>query len=132
VVINNQFSIRPLGGKSETPSAKVSNTSNQQGLKAKGFDSILKEKLDESKTLKFSKHAQGRLETRNIRLTEQQNQRLGEGVRKAQEKGVRDSLILCDNLAFVVSIKNQTVVTALNGEELKSNVFTNIDGAVIV
>ena len=53
-------------------------------------------------------------------------------VGKAREKGARDSLILMDNLALVVSIKNNTVITAVDEQSLKENVFTNIDSAVIV
>jgi flagellar operon protein len=132
MIINNQFPLKPVVGNEQNKTEQIVKKNNQEGIGSKSFDRILKDNLDESKSLKFSKHAQMRLENRNIRLTEQQNQRLGEGVKKAQEKGVKDSLILCDNLAFVVSVKNKTVVTALNGEELKTNVFTNIDGAVIV
>ncbi len=81
--------------------------------------------------VKFSKHAMNRLSLRNIELTQEQMQRLNQGKIEAGEKGIRDSLILVDQLAFIVNVPNNTVVTAMDQTENKSNVFTNIDGAVI-
>lgn len=81
--------------------------------------------------VKFSKHAVNRLNLRNIELTSDQMQRLQEGARQAGERGIKDSLILVDQLAFIVNVPNHTVVTAMDQTENNSNVFTNIDGAVI-
>lgn len=81
--------------------------------------------------VKFSKHAVNRLNLRNIELTSDQMQRLQEGARQAGERGIKDSLILVDQLAFIVNVPNHTVVTAMDQTEGSSNVFTNIDGAVI-
>lgn len=97
-----------------------------------GFESVLQETIGKSQELKFSKHAEIRLQARNINLTEGQKDRMKDAVSKAESKGVRDSLVLMDNLAFVVNVRNRTVITAVNSSELKENVFTNIDGAVIV
>lgn len=97
-----------------------------------GFEGILREKLSDSGEIKFSKHAEFRLQSRNISLTQAQKDKMKEAVAKAESKGVRDSLVLMDNLAFVVNVRNRTVITAANSNELKENVFTNIDGAVIV
>ncbi|MBQ8924535.1 MAG: hypothetical protein IJ053_07035 [Lachnospiraceae bacterium] len=85
----------------------------------------------ESDDVKFSKHANQRLESRNITLSPSQKLRLNEGVEKARDKSINDTLVMMDNLAFIVNVKNNTVVTALEQNE-DSNVFTNIDGAVIV
>lgn len=82
--------------------------------------------------LKFSKHASMRLEDRNISLSREQNERLESGVRKAGEKGIQDSLVIVDSLAFIVNIPNKTVVTALDKSEADGSIFTNIDGAVII
>jgi len=82
--------------------------------------------------LKFSRHALQRLQTRNITLTPGVVDRLQDAVERAASKGARDSLILMDELAFVVSVKNRTVITAMDGESIKEHVFTNIDSAVIV
>lgn len=95
------------------------------------FHEILKEKQTAiTPELKFSKHANERLASRNIDLTDDQYRRLETGARKANEKGIKESLVMIDNLAFVVSVKNNTVITAVNEGEEK--IFTNIDGAVII
>lgn len=81
--------------------------------------------------MKFSKHASQRLTSRNISLSEEQSRRLEDGVKQAGDKGIQESLVLVDSLAFIVNIPNKTVVTAMDQTETLSNVFTNIDGAVI-
>ena len=96
------------------------------------FNQVLQEELKKGEELKFSRHAQERLDLRKIQLTTRHLERLNEAVQKAQAKGARESLILIDDLAFVVSIKNKTVITAVDGDSRKENVFTNIDSAVIV
>lgn len=88
---------------------------------------VLKENTE--KTLKFSKHANQRLESRNIDLSGEVLQRLEDGTRKAQQKGIKESLVMIDNMAFIVNVPSSTVVTAIDENENK--VFTNIDGAVI-
>lgn len=94
------------------------------------FSSILNQKLAEERRVKMSKHAAMRLEARNINLSHEQLERLNNAVDKASAKGVRDTLVIMDNVAFVVNVNNRTVITAVNQAELKDNVFTNIDGAV--
>ncbi|TYP59925.1 TIGR02530 family flagellar biosynthesis protein [Thermosediminibacter litoriperuensis] len=94
------------------------------------FEKILEEKLDNQ--LKISKHAQLRMSSRNINLTPEQLKKLNSALDKAEKKGVRESLILMNDIAFIVSVKNRTIITAVDGPNLKENVFTNIDGAVIV
>ncbi len=80
----------------------------------------------------FSKHAAQRAVQRGVDLSENSLSRLEEGVRMAEAKGLNDTLILVDGTAFLVSIKNNKVITTVNHDELKGNVFTNIDGTVIV
>lgn len=94
------------------------------------FESVLQGKINRESEIKFSKHAELRLQTRNINLSQAQKDKISEAVKKAEAKGVKDPLILMENMAFVVNVKNRTVITAVNSDELKSNVFTNIDGAV--
>ena len=91
---------------------------------------VAKENPIVGSALKFSKHANERLASRNIDLTKEQLKRLETGAKKASEKGINESLVLVDNLAFIVNIKNNTVITAVNDGEDK--VFTNIDGAVVI
>lgn len=100
------------------------------------FESILKDKqnfrIENNEKVKFSKHASIRLSERNIDLTNEQIDRLQEGTKLAQEKGINESLMLLDDLAFIVNVKNNTVITAMDSTNTDERVFTNIDGAVIV
>lgn len=96
------------------------------------FGQVLEQNLAKSGELKFSAHAQARIQSRNISLTSQDLARLTQGVAQAAAKGSRESLVLKDDLAFVVSVKNSTVITAVDAASMKGNVFTNIDSAVIV
>jgi flagellar operon protein len=96
----------------------------------KSFADTLRETTGAEK-LHFSKHALERLQRRGIELDPATMQRLGEGVARAAGKGSRDSLVLVDGTAFVVSVRNHTVITAVGPEHMKDNVFTNIDSAVI-
>ncbi len=106
-------------------------TQRKQNVTAGNFESILKQQAGIGE-IKFSKHAELRLQSRNISLSQAQKDKMKEAVAKAESKGVKDSLVLMDDLAFVVNIRNRTVITAANSNELKESVFTNIDGAVIV
>ena len=106
-------------------------TKNQKNLE-KSSEISFAEILKEKQGLKFSKHAAMRLENRNINLTDEQNNRLRSGVQKASEKGINESLVIVDSLAFIVNVPNKTVVTAMDQKEAADNIFTNIDGAVII
>lgn len=92
------------------------------------FADILKGKLDGG--VKISKHAQTRMEMRNMKLTESIREKLCNAIDKANEKGVKDTLIVMEQMAFVVNVRNRTVITAMNSKDMRDNVFTNIDGAV--
>jgi flagellar operon protein len=92
------------------------------------FADLLRSKVD---GVRFSGHAIERIQRRNIPLDGPVAARLQAGVDKAAAKGVRESLVLVDDTAFVVSVRNRTVVTAVDREHMKEHVFTNIDGAVI-
>ena len=128
--ITNRFtSIEQVTGE-YLRSAKSSRADNSSQA---SFEEILHKKQNQrSSELKFSKHASMRLEERNISLTEEQNARLEDGVAKAGEKGIRESIVMMDSLAFIVNVPNKTVVTAMDQAETQNNIFTNIDGAVII
>ncbi len=81
--------------------------------------------------IKFSAHAQTRLQSRQISLDSSHISRLQGAVQRAAGKGSRDALVLMDDLAMVVSVANRTVITVVDKENMKQNVFTNIDSAVI-
>ncbi|NLJ91087.1 MAG: flagellar protein [Clostridiales bacterium] len=112
--------------------SRKASSSNTKESNKPSFSSLLinaKTDLDNSK-LKFSKHASLRLDSRNIEISDSQMKRLEEGTKIAKEKGVKDSLVLVDDIAFIVNTKSNTVVTAVN--EAEEKVFTNIDGTVII
>ena len=99
----------------------------------KSFQEILESRQAKgTEEVRFSKHAAGRLADRKIELTSSQLERLNEGAQKAQQKGIRESLVIVDQLAFIVNIPNSTVVTAMNQGDTAESIFTNIDGAVII
>jgi len=93
------------------------------------FSQVLEQKL---KTVNFSKHAENRIRSRNIDLSPDRMEQLNSAIDKAEAKGSRESLVVIDQTAFVVSVKNRTVITAADEAQLKENVFTNIDSAVIM
>jgi len=93
-----------------------------------GFSEVFKSKVD---GIRLSAHAETRIKSRNINLTPEIMDKLEKAVSGAAKKGARDSLILMKNLAFIVNVPNRTVVTAMDGESIRENVFTNIDSAVI-
>ncbi|MBE5849009.1 MAG: flagellar protein [Lachnospiraceae bacterium] len=97
----------------------------------RSFADVLEDKQKEVSVPKFSKHAVNRLSERNIEISEGLMERLSAGMQAAGQKGINESLVMVDQLAFIVNVKNQTVITALDGNETDQNVFTNIDGAVI-
>ena len=101
---------------------------------APGFDRMLADRLATQapvEPLRWSSHARDRLAQRGIQVTPDVAQRLEDAVATAAGKGSRDSLVLVDDLAFVVSVKNRTVITAVDKAGLKEQVFTNIDSAVL-
>jgi len=108
------------------PSAEIQKRQNVQSTGS--FQDILNEQLKSD--IKISKHAQMRMQMRNVNLTEAQREILAKAIDKADAKGIRDTLIVMDKMAFVVNVKNRTVITAISSSEMKENVFTNIDGAV--
>ncbi|HAR64517.1 MAG: hypothetical protein DKM50_10080 [Candidatus Margulisiibacteriota bacterium] len=81
--------------------------------------------------LEFSSHAIDRLQKRNLTVSAEQLSRLNNAVNKASDKGAKESLIMVDNLAMIVSITNRKVITAMDVAGMKENVITNIDSAVI-
>lgn len=118
--------VRPLPG--TAPKGKSA------GLKVNefAFEKALKNELEKSQSLKFSAHAEKRLRERNIVLAREDLAKIDSAVRQAEAKGSRESLIIYGDLALVASVRNKTVVTALDGKSLREHVFTNIDSAVIV
>lgn len=122
-IINGvQVPFIPIGG----PDGIKKSPIDQLGERS--FENILERELEK---VKFSKHAQDRLEARNIHLNEKDLVQIESAVAKAEAKGAQESLVLLRDMAFIISIKNKTVVTAMQGDTMRENVFTNIDSAVI-
>lgn len=102
------------------------------------FADVLNDRLAETtkpkteEPLKFSAHAKARLQSRNIDLNAEDMAQLQEAVKKVQAKGSKESLILSDKGAFLVSVENNTVITAMDRGSLKENVFTNIDSTIMI
>ncbi len=131
---NNFLSIDQLANQYLTNSRKTVKEAQENLV---SFQEILQKKSEAQDTgkaeqLKFSKHAAVRLTDRGIELTDAQLERLNDGAKKAGQKGIRDSLVIVDDLAFIVNVPNKTVVTAMDSRETQDNVFTNINGAVIM
>ena len=104
------------------PAAKTGTTGD--------FQKILEAKL--TPEIKISAHAQKRMAERGINLSPRDLAGIREAIGKAKTKGCRESLVVLDQVALVVSVENQTVITAVDARSLKENVFTNIDSAVFV
>ncbi len=120
--------VAPAAGTSPAPSQRRADAATQPS--GPSFAETLKAAGD-VQPLEFSRHALARVQRRGIELDQATLGRLSEGVGRAAGKGSRDSLVLVDGTAFVVSVSNRTVITAVGSEHMKDNVFTNIDSAVI-
>ena len=107
------------------------NQINKESDGNKSFKEVF-DQINRSDKVNFSKHAMQRLEKRNINLSTEDIDKISDAVNKAKNKGVKDALIILGDNAFITSIKNNMVITATSGKELKDSVFTNIDGAVII
>jgi len=104
----------------------------QEGVKSE-FDHVLGGALDQIKQpLKFSAHASQRLQERKIKLDPETMSRVSDAIDKAEAKGIEDTLVLTSEAALIVNVKNRTVITAMDKGSMNGNVFSNIDGAVIV
>lgn len=129
MTINN----RPIPSIKQVQSERQSLTPSKQSTSSStSFQNVLQQQMFQSQQVKFSKHASTRLDSRQINLSDEQMQRLNSGVDKAMAKGIKESLMLMDNIAMVVNVENRTVVTALDHSEATDHVFTNIDGAVVL
>ena len=90
------------------------------------------EQLKKVSGVKFSGHALERLEGRSLSLGQDQLQKIENALDQAEQKGARETLLICENLVLVASVDNRTVITAVGQEGLKDRVFTHIDSAVFI
>lgn len=126
------MSFRIINGKIvpiDLPTQEKVNTKPQGG---ESFSSIFENELSRVNEVKISGHAMERLRSRNIELNGEDMRKLTDAIEKADSKGARESLLLYKDVAFIASIRNKTIITAIDKDNAKDNVFTNIDSAVIV
>lgn len=125
---------RKSPGESEIKKGEFDQSLNQAIEKTKQSDArINPANLEQiSQGLKFSAHATQRLRDRQISFDPEMMTKMNDAINKAEAKGVQDTLILTDKAALIVNVPNRTVVTAMDKNNLNGNIFTNIDGAVII
>jgi len=112
---------------------RVPQQGREKGKELKPFAEVLKQTIQpQQQKVRFSAHALKRIEQRQLELAGPTLDRLNEGLNRLNAKGSKHSLILMDNTAFVVSVRNRTVVTAIDQANSKQNIFTNIDSVAIV
>ncbi|MBP1561801.1 MAG: hypothetical protein J6C96_11270 [Oscillospiraceae bacterium] len=115
---------------------QVNQSGTAESPQSSDFAKELKNQLDalnSSKGVQFSKHAVERLNERNIDLSEDDRlDRLNRAVELAERKGSNDALVMIDTTAFLVSVKNNKVITTLTADDMQGNIFTNIDSTVIM
>ncbi len=122
----------PLQPTRKVQTQKVGKLQTQSAGSVKSFADVLQEQVNQSSGVKFSAHALNRLEERNLQIGTPEMARIKQGLQQLSAKGSRNSVILMDDTAFVVSVKNRTVVTAVDKATSVANVFTNIDSLAIV
>lgn len=112
---------------SALPVSKHRTNPTMLGTSQQSFQQILQDKV-----VRLSHHAELRLQQRGIKLEADQMAKIESAIDKAASKGAKDSLILFRDMAFIVNVKNRTIVTAMEGSSMKDNVFTQIDSAIII
>ena len=96
------------------------------------FAELLQNESNKAQSVQFSKHAAQRVQQRGIEMTDSLLNNLNRAVKKAQEKGAKDVVVIGESGAFIVNVPNNIVVTTMSGAEMKENIFTNIDSAVLM
>ncbi len=127
----NRLSVPIVTGVPIEPNVNKNEAINTNDEK-NSFKKILQEQINSASGVNFSNHAVNRVLERNINISESNLSRLNDGVKIAEEKGLNEPLILIDTAAYIVNIKNNTVITTVANDDLKGSVFTNIDGTVII
>jgi flagellar operon protein len=137
--IQNLIPTKPTEIKKSDGSAQESSFKEALGEALKGNEAktpvmtpAVQAKKPEAPQLKFSNHAIERMHSRGISYSPDDLNRLGEAIQKAAAKGSKDTLVLMDSSALIVSVKNNTVVTVMDKNALKENVFTNIDSTIVM
>jgi flagellar operon protein len=110
---------------------KLRNTVAMSGA-GSSFSNELQKQIGEKDGLQFSRHAAQRANERGIEMSDSFLDNLQSAVEKARQKGAKDVVVISEKGAFIVNVPNNTVVTTMSGNEMKENIFTNIDSAVLL
>ncbi len=128
-----------IGPAAQMPEANRTARKTDKSPETGAFAQMLRKTMEadsarqaDSARITFSKHAVQRMDARRIEVSPQLMAKMDDAVGKAESKGVKEALILNGGTAFIVNIPSRTVVTTMNGGEMKDSIFTNIDGAVIL
>lgn len=130
----------PIKMPQPTPRGKIdgkaigNNVTGQTNKAVSGisFNKIFSVELEKTSGIKMSAHAERRLIERNVSLNQEDLRKIGDAVQTAASKGARESLVIYGDLALVASVKNRTIITAIQGKDMENHIFTNIDSAVII
>lgn len=122
----------PIKGFHSLPPLPTQTTNKTTKHKEISFQNVLEQQMQLDNPLKLSKHAQKRLQERDVVVTASEWEHISKKVMEAKDKGVTDSVVLTKEAALVVSAKNNTVITAMKREEATSHIFTNINGTIVV
>ncbi|SEJ62665.1 flagellar operon protein [Propionispira arboris] len=120
--------LMPIGNSTVNQHTNV-HGSNIKSSEKNQFALLLAKETDK---LTFSQHAIERLRSRNLQLSDQDLTKINDAVKRAAQKGAKESLVYCNDIALVVSVQNKTVITAMDGNSARNTIFTNIDSAVII
>lgn len=123
--INPTYTVNPSQANTQTQGAGKSNSNSE-------FGQLLRQTIQQKQQLVFSKHAQQRIDSRQIQISPQLMTQMNNAVEQASGKGIKDALMISGQTAFIVNVPSRTVVTTMSGQEMTNNIFTNIDGAVIL
>lgn len=130
--MTKDFRLPPSPVITGAPQQKTVKTPASLQTGGQSFQELLGQAVTQTRQLTLSKHAQMRAGQRGIEITSEDMQRIDSAVGKAGEKGVTDTLVFMNNTAFIVNVPNKVVVTIVDGQDTQENVFTNINGAVIL
>ncbi len=109
------------------------NTVQQSGKTTEGtFAGMMQQEIQKENGVQFSKHAEMRIQQRGIEVSADMMNSLNQAVEKARAKGAKDTVIISSQGAFIVNVPNNIVVTTMTEQEMKNNIFTNIDSAVLM
>jgi flagellar operon protein len=116
----------------EYSNASLQKTNNKVKNEKSAFNKILDSQLKKEESFTISSHAAQRLNSRNINFDDTDMKKINEGINMADSKGAKQSLILYKDMALITSIKNRTVITAMDKNQSQTSIITNIDSVVMI